>query len=439
MGSGEYILWPFIASRTGLTLVWIATLGVLTQYFINTEIERYALATGETAVTGFTRLWKGCQWLFIVFATVPWVWPAWATGATTTLRFTFGFDEGLDNVITISLLVALGIILTASPVAYQTVEKMQMAFVAAICVFIVVAVFTAVNGESVARLGEGYVRVDRIPANFSGVGIAALFGALAFAGAGGSMNLTTSNWIRDKGFGMGARIPRITSPFTGEEEAAVTTGYFFRRNDENLRRWDAWWKVARQEQAVTFLLIAGVSIILFMLVIRATVADQTFDEANFDFILAVGEALKADVGGWLGTFYWVAGFIALFSTNIAVLDMVGRIVADILKVGPLSGNERWTENEVYFAVIWAEVAFSAVILFSGLNQPLTLAVIAAVLNGMVMFVYSVLLVQLNRFTLPAEIRMEDHRFGWMIWAVAFFGFFTVLTLVNELPKIFGGG
>ncbi|HET6257757.1 MAG TPA: Nramp family divalent metal transporter [Pseudonocardia sp.] len=35
------------------------------------------------------------------------------------------------------------------------------------------------------------------------LGFALLLGALAFAGGGGGQNLVQSNWIRDKGFGMG--------------------------------------------------------------------------------------------------------------------------------------------------------------------------------------------------------------------------------------------
>jgi len=36
---------------------------VVTQFFINMEIERYTLATGETALTGFSRYWRhwGCS------------------------------------------------------------------------------------------------------------------------------------------------------------------------------------------------------------------------------------------------------------------------------------------------------------------------------------------------------------------------------------------
>jgi hypothetical protein len=70
LGSGELILWPYITSQAGVGLLWLAFVGFTMQYFINMEVERYTLATGETAVTGFSRMWK---WWGIVFilTTVP--------------------------------------------------------------------------------------------------------------------------------------------------------------------------------------------------------------------------------------------------------------------------------------------------------------------------------------------------------------------------------
>ena len=56
LGSGEFIFFPDIASQVGLVFVWAAVLGVVVQYFLNTEIERYTLTTGETLLTGFSRL-----------------------------------------------------------------------------------------------------------------------------------------------------------------------------------------------------------------------------------------------------------------------------------------------------------------------------------------------------------------------------------------------
>ncbi len=51
VASGEYILFPYIASKAGLVFLWAAVVGVAIQFFINMEIERYTLATGETALT----------------------------------------------------------------------------------------------------------------------------------------------------------------------------------------------------------------------------------------------------------------------------------------------------------------------------------------------------------------------------------------------------
>ena len=58
VGSGEYIIWPFIAANVGVAMLWAALVGVTLQFFLNMEIERYTLATGETAVSGFARYWK---------------------------------------------------------------------------------------------------------------------------------------------------------------------------------------------------------------------------------------------------------------------------------------------------------------------------------------------------------------------------------------------
>ena len=46
LGSSEFVIFPYIASQAGLAFLWAAVVGVTIQYFLNTEIERYTLATG---------------------------------------------------------------------------------------------------------------------------------------------------------------------------------------------------------------------------------------------------------------------------------------------------------------------------------------------------------------------------------------------------------
>lgn len=148
LGSGEYVLWPYITSQVGFIVIWAAVLGFLFQYFINMEVERYTLATGETAITGFTRLWRYWGVLFIAMAMLPNFWPGWATGAGTAFTFVFGLGEGAIVPITILGLVAIGIALTLSPVVYQFVEKFQMVMVSLIMAYVVIAVLVVTDAQT---------------------------------------------------------------------------------------------------------------------------------------------------------------------------------------------------------------------------------------------------------------------------------------------------
>ena len=435
IGSGEYVLWPFITSQVGLVAMWMAVVGITTQFFINMEIERYTLATGETAVTGFTRLWRPWGIIMAALALLSWGWPGWASGASTALTFVLGASEDAVPWITIAALVAIGIALTVSPVVYQAVEKIEMVLVAIIVVFLIAAVVLVIDGQTWVALGEGILNFGQVP---SEIPTATLLGALAFAGAGGTVNLVQSNWMRDKGLGMGARIPRIVSPFTGEEEAAVGTGYFFPQDEQNLRRWKGWWRLANQEQFWMFLVIGGLSIILLSMLTYATIGTGT-DATDFDFIRLQGEALQDIVAPWFGQFFWITGVVVLLSTNIGVLDHMGRITADVLKVDFLRDNDRWTESRIYFVVIWAEIAFGAFALLVIQDQPIVLLVISSSINGGVMFIYSMLLIALNWRRLPDTIKLRSYRLLVMFWSVLFFGYFTVVTVRDQFGQLFGGG
>jgi hypothetical protein len=432
IGSGEFVLWPYITSQVGLVFMWAAIVGFLIQFFINMEVERYTLATGETALTGFTRLWKPWGVLFIVFALCQNFWPGWATGAATTLTFVFGGGDVVT--ITVLALISIGIALTASPVVYQTVEKAMGAMVVAIMAFVVIAVVMATDGSSWGDLATSFTAPE-IPVGGE-LTIALLLGALAFAGAGGANNLVQSNYIRDKNMGMGQRIPHIVSPVTGEEEAAAPYGYTFTVNDENMRRWNGWWKVANKEQFITFFLIGVTSLIVLSVLTYSTVGVGANLGEDFDFIQAEGNALKDTIAPWFGTAFWICGAIALFSTNLGILDYTSRLIADQVKVSAASQSSFWSESKIYFAAVWTMIVFGCVVLLSGLEQPLLLLVISSSIAGVMMFIYSMLLIQLNRRALPGEIKIRGPRLGVMAFSVVFFGVFSVLLVIDQGKQLF---
>jgi hypothetical protein len=433
IASGEYILYPFIASQAGLVFLWAAVVGIITQFFINMEIERYTLATGETALSGFQRLWKPWGGIIVAMAVLATMWPGWATGAATVTTFLVG--GGDVNVIAIAALVAIGIALTASPVVYQTVERLQFIKVAAVLLFVVVAVFAAIDSATWSDSTQIVTSFGTFPDQ---VDLAILVGALAASGAGGANNLVQSNWIRDKGFGMGKYVPRIVSPITGEEEAAPSdTRYEFPLDEANMARWQVWWRRANLEQFLSFAVIAAIAIIVFSLVAYATVFGNPDlpDESGFEFIQLQSQVLDDVVGSWFGTLFLAVGAISLFAAALGIIDYVARLVADVVRTGYLPRSERWSESRLYFLVVWSLITFGTLILLSGFDQPLVLVTISTVLGGFIMFVYSCLLIVTNRRRLPEPVRVRGVRLAALVWAIVLLGTTSLIVGVDQIGKL----
>jgi hypothetical protein len=413
LGSGEFLIWPWITTQIGIAFLWLAVVGFFAQFVINMEIERYTLATGETAVTGFTRFWKPWGIIFVLGAVLPNAFPGWATSGATLFTYLFGF--GSASVIATIVLIATALALTLSPVVYQALEKIQTVLVAIIMAFLVVGIFVATKlsaWASVVTQAPG--AIPGIPGAVAAIGIAAFLGAVAFAGAGGANNLTQSNYIRDKGLGMGGRMPKIVSPITGEEVAAPSLGYTFPVNDENMRRWREWWKVCNREHFITFFLIGCFTLVMLSVLVWSTVgrADVT-GSADIEFINEEARILGNEIGGWFRAFFLFAGMVVLFSTSIGIMDYVSRLSASELKISFFGDSEVITESRIYFVFAWVIAIGGSLILLAGLEAPLVLLIISASGGGVVMFLYSGMLLLLNTRVLPDQIKLR----GWRLVAM----------------------
>ena len=433
VASGEYILFPYIASQAGLVFLWAAVVGVAVQFFINMEIERYTLATGETAIGSFQRLWRPWGAILACGAVLATMWPGWATSAATIATFAIG--GGNPNTIAIVGLLVIGVLLTASPVVYQTVEKLEFLKVAAVLAFIVIAVLAAIKVTAFRDTSHVVTSFGTFPSEIT---LAILVGALAAAGAGGANNLVQSNWIRDKGFAMGSYVPRIVSPITGHEEAAPSAERLsFPLDEHNLSRWREWWKRSNIEQFVSFACIALLSIIVFSLIAYSTVYKNPDlpDASGFDFIALEASVLDSVVGEWFGTMFLAVGAISLAAAALGIVDYVSRLVADVIHTG-YAREGSWSESKLYFTVVWSMVSFGCLILLAGFDQPLVLITISTVMGGAIMTVYTTLLLITNRRYLPEPLRLGGYRRVILIASVLMLGSCTAIVVANEAGKLF---
>lgn len=528
LGSGEFVFWPYITYRSGFTFFWACMLGVITQFFMNLEIERWTLATGESAMTGFCRLSRHWAWIMLILNVVPWIWPGWATGASMLFSWmVFGADiqplkaeaplasftatipaelreqlsyrreagklvwqgamtEQQEAVLktvesspefqhaasqiearvkktggvkhdaryvpyfAIFTLLAVGIVLTSSPVVYNTVEAMQSYLVMMIFVIALTLGCFIIQPHAIIAMVRGTANLGGLPPASSGIEFMALLGALAFAGAGGTMNLGQSNFIRDKGYGMGHYVGRITSPITGQEEPIADVGYHFHHTPENMRRWKDWWRAANIEHFFSFYLTCVVSLMLLSLISYSLFYDadgrllpgmERFG-GDLDFVWGEAEVIRSrfsnpHLGAFFRGAFFVMGMALLFTTELGVLDAAARISADIIKVNLLRENDRWSLGKLYFFILWAEILLSSSILLAGavypnFNQPLFLLKTSAAMNGFVMFLYGMALLYLNSKILPRNLAITPLRFAAMIWACAFFGYFSMQAFQYEI-------
>ena len=86
-------------------------------------------------------------------------------------------------------------------------------------------------------------------------------------------------------------------------------------------------------------------------------------------------------------------------------------------------------------LVWGMVACGCAVLLLGVRQPLVLLIISSCVGGLMMCIYSLLLILLNRSRLPAAIRITPLRILLLIWGTVLFGFLAVLTIRQQLQNL----
>jgi hypothetical protein len=114
-------------------------------------------------------------------------------------------------------------------------------------------------------------------------------------------------------------------------------------------------------------------------------------------------------------------------------------VADVLVTVYVGESQRWTESRIYISVVWGMIVVGSLILLFAIDQPTTLVIIASSLSGVVMFIYSILLIQLNRRALPEAVKVKGYRLVILFVSVLFFGYFSIVYIIDKVPGLLGFG
>jgi hypothetical protein len=133
------------------------------------------------------------------------------------------------------------------------------------------------------------------------------------------------------------------------------------------------------------------------------------------------------IAPWFEEFFYVAGFVMLLSTNIGIMDYVGRITGDSLKVTVLRDSEFWSESKLYVTVVWFMAIGGTILIWTGI-EPIVLLILSASGGFFVMAAYSTLLNFLNRRHLPEYAKLK----GWRSPIIVFVALFYIIPSVIVL-------
>lgn len=433
LGSGEVILWPYLSSHYGLGIIWGAVLGITLQFFINMEIARYTLATGESVFVGLSRRHGILSPVWFLLSTIiPWMWPGIIASSATLFAAFLGINY--SAIIPIIFLLLIGIIYTLGPVIYKTQESLQkiVILLGVPFVFGLAIYFAHTNdwlelAKGLVGSGNGYFL---IPVGISG---ATFLAAFAYAGAGGNLNLGQSLYVKEKGYGMGAQTGKMTSVLTGKKQKLTLTGYSFENNKQNLVIFKDWWRKINIEHGVLFWATGAITMLLLALLSFSTVYGKELG-TGITFVIKEASEIGKLGGAILGSLFLLVTSIMLFFTQFSVFGTTSRICTENLLL--LNKKIEINNSSKYFYVfLWLQIILGIIVFLAGFTQPLTLVVIGAVLNAFSMFVYTGLILLLNKRSLYKSIQPGKLRVSIISFAFLFYGGFSIFTIFQEIQKL----
>jgi len=480
IGGGEWLFGPEITARYGGGLMWIATIAIIFQVFYNVECGRYALYCGEPIFTGFMRcrpgpmFWIGVVLLLNMGALIPGL----STHAAAMLaalildRPPLAEDSRLVTGLAYALLIVAVLPVLAGGKIYNTLQWVMTTKVVVVLGFCLLMGVAFVSPTNWGKIFGGFLKFGTVPTvaengeettvnvfthfyregtwPLVALGNIAVLGAFAgYAGGGGLANATYSNFVRDKGWGMGANVGAIPSAVGGHSIALSHLGKVFPITAENLARWRGWWRYILTDQVFIWgpgcvMGMALPALLSLQFASHSALAGQKLDWAQA-LITADGVRHAPQFSGQLAAWLWVVtvlvGMLVMLPSQMSIVDDFSRRYTDILWSGSRRVRESMSGNQVrriYYTILSLYVLWSLVCayLFSTYGTPKLMTIVIANLNNLAIGATALQLLWINTRLLPPEIRPRwYHRLGLAGCGMFYLGLALLVFVHKQLPEI----
>jgi hypothetical protein len=303
----------------------------------------------------------------------------------------------------------------------RTLEWAMWVMVGGIILYLLAVDIFTVSAENWRRVLIGFGSVGSLPEGGDWV----LLGAFAaYSGSGGMGNAYTTNWMRDKGYGMSATVGFIPSAL-GQPTELAPHGSVFEVNARSMDAWRQWWRYVHLDQWAIF----GFGSLLGMM-LTALFTIQYVPAGTVAGEWAVANLQATGIAAVHGPIFWyltvLCGLWILFSTQLGIVDGLPRATTDMLWAASPRLRRGGDVRRVYYGVLMVFAIWGCI----GLNlaRPITLIIIGANAAAFIFVVESLHTLVVNRLFLPRELRPPLWREVVLVLCALFYGGFLSIAI-----------
>jgi manganese transport protein len=354
IGSGELLLTTGLGAKYGFVFLWLILLSCVIKVFVQTELGRYAISSGQPTLTALDSLpgprfganWLAWWWLVMMSASIFQV-GGMAGGVGQALNMVFPGPSvwlaeslssrwpALAEVITKrpehpwAVLTTIAAVFLLASGGYKRIERITTFLVAAVTLITVICVGMLP--------GTGFpVRMEDIREGFSldvikvlkenKLAVAAAFGAFGITGVGASELYAYPYWCLEKGYA------RFTGPRSSDASWAA--------------RAKGWLRVMFLDAWVSMVVFTAATVAFY--VMGATVLHrQGLHPEKSEMIKTLSMMYVPTFGKWTENYFLIAVWAVLFKTMYVSSASNGRLLADFLGLAKvvryteLGQRQRW--------------------------------------------------------------------------------------------------
>jgi Mn2+/Fe2+ NRAMP family transporter len=374
VGSGELIVTPKLGASVGFSLLWFIVVGCVLKVFVQIQLARTAVATGRTTLDELNTL-PGPRWRV---SWILWLWLAMYVSLVFQVSGIVGGIAGVFAELGIgggprawAIPVGVSCALLLASGRYSVVERGSTWMVAAFTLSAVVSVGvlqSTVYHISAAELWSGLQ--FRMPASFT-----VAFAAFGVIGVGASELIYYPYWCLEKGYA------RHIGTDDGTADWAT--------------RARGWMRVMRIDAGVSLVLYTAITVAFYLLG-AAVLHARGLDVTNADMIHVLSQMFRQTFGEWTLVIFLTGAFFVLYSTYFGATAANARLAADALV---LFGVTQYRDEAARLrSVRWFSIAISlaCALVFLAWSQPVTLVLIGATGQALMLPFLGVAAVRFNR-------------------------------------------